>query len=130
MITKNTMWNSKMTNGNIELLNINNDLSCFIIKVSEPSNSIFEINAMSAIYSYFEKIGVINLIVDWSNIQIFCSHIIDYLIRIHKNVATRNGLVVFCNVDKNIQEHMKIDGTSQIFKIFDSLEECYSKFYN
>ena len=78
----------------------------------------------TSISSVVEQDGPINLILDFCNVQFLSSAVLGLLIRISKKVYEGGGQLALCNIIPKIYEVFKITRLTNIFDIYEDIENA------
>lgn len=75
-----------------------------------------------SIMSVIEQAELINLILDFENVQFLSSAVLGLLIRIGKRIYEHGGQLKLCNINPKIYEIFKITRLTKTFDIYKSLD--------
>jgi anti-sigma B factor antagonist len=62
--------------------------------------------------------GIVNLVIDFSNVNFLSSAVLGLLIRVSKRINEHKGTLKLCGIDPKIYEIFKITRLNEIFEIY------------
>ena len=81
-----------------------------------------------AVESVVEQAPRIHLVLDFRHVKFLSSAVLGLLIRISKRVYEQEGELRLCNIHPGIYEVFKITRLTNVFEIYEDVEQCDAEF--
>jgi anti-sigma B factor antagonist len=97
------------------------------VVILEPKGSFIGGNETDELKEILKKTltnGIINIVIDFSNVSYLNSSAIGVLVVAHNEFKGKNGKMVFCNINKNIDNIFVVTKLTSLFSVEETRDEA------